>query len=161
MFDYSTFNPEELFALAKIDFQRENYENSLRKLKVLLGRNQIPVQTYSLLGRVYASIGIFEKAKECFEVFVKNVPDAVEELFQLGMVEKDMGNADVAVSLWNDLLTKIPNFPPALYHKALVSIDKNETQDAVELLNLLLETAPEGDELIHRADQLLSKISLQ
>lgn len=161
MFDYSTFNPEELFALAKMDFQRENYENSLRKLKVLMGRNQIPIQTYSLLGRVYASIGIFEKAKECFEVFVKNVPDAIEEKFQLGMVERDMGNSDQAVNLWDELLTQVPNFPPALYHKALVSIDKDDTKHAVELLNSLLETAPEGDELIHRADQLLSRISLQ
>lgn len=161
MFDYSTLDSEEIFALAKIDFQRKNYEASLVKLKALLSRNQIPLQAYSLLGRVYATIGIFRKAKECFQVFVKNNPNALDEKFQLGLVEKDMGNDEAALEQWDSILETAPKFAPALFQKARVLIDKEDKGEAIELLNYLLETAPEGHDLIAETESLLSKINLQ
>lgn len=159
--NYSNFDPEELFALAKYDFSKNEYEPALSKLKVLIGRNQTLLDSYSLAGRIYATLELFEKAKECFSIFVKNAPEAIEERFQLGVVDYNLGNLEDALSMWDELLESYPGFPPALYHKALVMIDKDEVQQATDLLNSLLETAPEGDAHIAMADEMLSKLSLQ
>jgi tetratricopeptide (TPR) repeat protein len=164
MTNFANFDDNELLALADWHFQNDQHEGALDKLKVLLGRGSAPLQTYALLGRLYATIGLFGKAKEAFRFYLDNESDesrTVNETFQLGLVERDMGNTDGAIQIWDNLLQKHPNHSPALYNKALVLSELGQTQAAVELLNHILETAPDNDNHIQMADQLLTRLALQ
>jgi tetratricopeptide (TPR) repeat protein len=164
MNNYSNFDSDELLALADLNFRNEDYEATMHKVKVLLARSEKPLQTYALMGRVYAIIGLLEKAKGAFEYYLKhqNVQEhTLNEHFQLGMVEKDLGNIDTAIDSWDALLQNTPNFAPALYHKALALKNSGRVKDAIEPLNHILETAEDGDSYIEAADKLLSSIALQ
>lgn len=161
MINYSNLDNDEIFALAKIDFRRENYDFCLEKLKCVMARNQIPVAVYSLLGRTYAVLELFERARDVFKMYLEHVPNALQEKFHLGMVEKDLGNNDVAIKLWDEVLAEEPSFIPALYHKAVVFVDKNALQEASQLLNQLLEVVPENDQHAVLAKELLDSIQLQ
>ncbi|WNO11327.1 tetratricopeptide repeat protein [Teredinibacter sp. KSP-S5-2] len=164
MNNYSAFDSDELLALADFDFRNDRPEDALLKLKNLVARAATPLQTYALIGRIYATIGLFEKAKGAFEFYLTKVKDPnakINELFQLGLVERDLGNTDIAIEIWSDLLNEHPNYAPALYHKAETLINLNRVQESVDLLNHILETAEDGDNFIALADQLLSKTVLQ
>lgn len=160
---FSNFDDEELLALADWNFQKDEHELALEKVKVLASRGTGPIQSYALMGRLYATLGLFIKAKQAFQHYLENQPDEnlkVNETFQLGLVERDMGNFDGAMSIWNNLLSNHPNHPPALYHSAVILSENGKQQEAVELLNHILETADDNDGHIQMADQLLSKLVL-
>lgn len=157
----SNFSAEELFALATQDFKREYFEGTLDKLKLLFIRNQAPLEAYSLMGRTYASIGLFDQAKQALSKFLEESPGAINETFQLGMIEKDLGNAEDAMQLWESVLAKAPEFPPALYHSASQLAETDQVQTAIERLNIILETAADEDSYVVLADKLISKLSLQ
>ncbi len=164
MSDYSNFDNDELLALADWNFKKTDYQAAIEKLKTLLARNNVPLNTYALLGRVYATIGLFERAKGAFQFFIDQKQDpstALNERFQLGLVENDLGNSEQAIKIWDEVLASHSNFVPAMYHKAKVLVELNQVQVAVELLNNLLETAEDGNEYIPMADKLLSKLVLQ
>ncbi|WP_143873782.1 tetratricopeptide repeat protein [Catenovulum sediminis] len=158
----STFDTDELLALADIDFQKERNAEALFKLKALIARNNTPIQAYALLGRIYATIGLFPRAQSALRFFIDNnegMP-SVNERFQLGLVESDLGNTEEAINIWSELLTQFPDYPPALYHKAKIFVASGKEQEAIVLLNHILETAQDGDAHISLADKLLSKISV-
>ena len=159
----TSFDNDELLALSDYDFQNDRHQDALVKLKVLIARNQTPLPTYALLGRIYATIGLLERAREAINFYLSRAPkeQTLNEIFQLGLVESDLGNFDIALQIWSDLLIEHPNHCPALFHKANVLIKKGQVQEAVDLLNHILETAPEGDKYIPMADRLLSRIVLQ
>ena len=164
MSNYSNFDNDEVLALADWSYQNGDYQGTLEKLKTLLARNNVPLQTYSSLGRVYATLGLFERAKGAFSFFIDQQPEDApihNEQFQLGLVESDMGNLEQAVEIWDKLLTENKEFVPAMYHKAKALVDLNQIQSAVDILNNLLEVAEDGNEYIPMADQLLSKLVLQ
>ena len=164
MTDYTLFDDPELLSLADLDFQGDRHEAALSKLKILLSRGSAPLQTYALLGRIYATIGLLTKAKQAFGFYLDNESESerrVNETFQLGLVEKDMGNIEDAITIWDDLLNSMPEHSPTLYQKALALIGKGEKQAAVDLLNRVLETADDNDPYIPMADQMLSKLALQ
>jgi len=161
MTDYSLFDSDELFALIERDLAKENYEGALIKLKISLAREGAPDQFYALAGRLYATLELFPRSKGAFEVYVERNPDHYFELFQLGMVNRDLGDEDEALALWQKVLDTEKNYPAALFHSADVLVNQGQIEGATELLNQLLETAPDESEYIGMADQMLTKLSLQ
>ena len=166
MSDASNLDSDELLALANWNLQNGDYQGSLIKLKILLSRNNVPLQAYSALGRVYATLGLYERAKGAFGFFIDQQPEgnkslAFNEQFQLGLVENDLGNVEGAISIWNEILEDNPKFIPAMYHKANALVGLNQIQEAADILNNILENAEDGNEYISLSDQLLSKIVLQ
>ncbi len=155
------FDKDELFALAQHDYENQRLDQALAKLKKMLEGGEFPVNVFSLLGRIYAALGLDQRARVALESFVENVPDVVPEHFHLGMVVRNLGDIEKAVSIWNDVLEKAPNFPPALYHKALYLLDSGEEQGAIELLNRIIETANDADEHIALANDVLSRLSMR
>lgn len=164
MTDFSVFDSDELLALSDLNFQSGNHQDALEKLKILVRRENAPLQTHALLGRIYATLGLFEKAKTAFIFYLEHQTNdrmRVNEFFQLGLVERDMGNFDAALKIWDDLLKAYPNHTPTLYNNAVILAEKQQLQKAADLLNLILEVADDKDQHIQLADQLLSRIALQ
>jgi len=161
MNNFSLLDTDELFALAQLDFEREDYQSALPKLKKLIKGQDFPVGVFSVLGRIYAILGLFNKAKISLETFLEHQPDAVPEHFEIGMIHRQLGDDDSAISVWDDVLEKAPHFPPVLYSKALYLLDCDLTEESLEQLNLIIETANPNDRHIEMANELISQISLQ
>jgi len=161
MNNFSLLDTDELFALAQLDFEREDYQGALPKLKKLITNEDFPVGVFSVLGRVYAILGLFNKAKVALETFLEHQPNAVPEHFEIGMIYRQLGDDDAAIRIWDDVLEKAPNFPPVLYSKALYFLDRDLPEESLEQLNFIIETANPNDRHIEMANELISQISLQ
>lgn len=155
------FEKDELFALAQHDYENERLEQALAKLKRLLDGGEFPVNVFSLLGRIYAALGLDQRAKVALEAYVEQVPEVVPEHFHLGLVMRNLGDTEQAVKIWDDVLEKAPAFPPALYNKALFLLEQNQEQEAIELLNKIIETANDADEHVTLANDILSRLSMR
>jgi tetratricopeptide (TPR) repeat protein len=161
MSDYSLFDPEELFALIEHDIAKENFEGALLKLKISLSRDKVSDQFYALAGRLYATLKLFGRSKSAFEIYVERNPGHYFELFQLGMVNRDLGDEKEALALWQRVIDIESQYPAALFHSADLLAGQGHIEKATERLNTLLETAPDDSEYIALADQMLTKLSLQ
>lgn len=155
---YDIFDSDELLALSRNDMLLQNYELALEKIKTLIARESIPLEVLSLAGKIYATLGLFEKAKSSFSEYLQHAPNAYIELFQLGMVERDLGEINAAVSIWMSVLDLEPNYPDALYYCADAYIQLDLYDKARANLLTLLETAPDDSKYIPMADQLLNRI---
>lgn len=158
MYDFTLFDNDELFALAAFEFEKDEYQNALPKLKRLIATGTPPVGTYSVLGRLYANLRLFEKAKTALEKYLELLPEVVPEHFQLSMVYLELGDEERATATWEAVLDKAPNFPPALFAKAQYLLRDNQPELAVELFNQIIETASPQDQHVEPAKKLVEEI---
>ncbi|WP_185232971.1 hypothetical protein [Teredinibacter franksiae] len=159
--DLGNLESDELLALSEFDLQRELYTEALVKLKLAKGRTDVPIEVHALLGRCYASMGLLARAKASFSALLEIKPDAIHELFQLGMVERDMGNVIKAMQIWDQVLEAESAFAPALFYKAVALVEVDERQSAIDALAILKENPAEAGEYLERAEELLSSLNIQ
>lgn len=159
--DLEIFDQDELLAIATIAFDKQDLMTALPILKKLVTSEQCPVGSFSLLGRIYAILGLYERAMIAFNAYLEHRPEVVPEHFEIGLLHRELGNDNEALKVWDEVLEKAPGFPPALYSKAVYLRDYNLIDDALDLLNTLIETAPPEDRHVEMANQLISEISLQ
>jgi len=156
--ELSIFDQDELLALSLDDMKNQKYAQALEKVKFMLSRDSGPLEVHALAGKIYATLGLFDRAKHAFSNYISEVPDAYVELFQLGMVEKDMGNYDQAIETWTNVLAIHSNYPEALYYLGELNIQLDRISEARTWLLSLIDTAPDGNQFIPLADQLLNRI---
>lgn len=156
--NYELFDEQEMLALIKQDMTNNDYSRALEKLKTILKAEQIPLEAFSLAGKLYATLEMFERAKFYFAEFVKFVPEATVEWFQLGMVEKDIGNIDGAIEIWDKLAASRSDNTEVLYYLADAYIIKLMFNEARDCLLNILENAPDDSPFISMADKLLNRI---
>lgn len=154
----SLFDPVEMLALIRFDMNAKNYNLALEKIKYMFSQGELPVEIFALAGKTYASLNLFDKAKDNFESYLKLVPDAYIELFQLGMVERDLGNTSASIEIWKNVLNVQENYPDALFYLGETCVSLDKIEEAREWLFKLLETAPDSSQYIKMADQLLNSI---
>jgi tetratricopeptide (TPR) repeat protein len=155
------FDAQELFALARIDMERGALEQALQKIKRLIIDPNVPSEAYGLAGRLYAQLGLWDRAKELFQKYLQLNPKAVTEAFQLGMVHFDAGQTDEALKAWSDLLQKHPTHPPALFYRALALAQAGKTADARQNLDVLLKSIPNDNLYFGRGKELLQSLDSQ
>lgn len=155
---FALLEPDELLALALVDMKNQSYQNALEKVKSILSGDDFPPEALALAGKIYATLGLFSRARDSFSAYVQKVPDAHVERFQLGMVEKDSGNYEQALDIWREVLEIHPNYPEALFYMGDLCIGLDRIEEARKWLLALLETAPDESEFIPLADQLLNRV---
>jgi len=146
---------DELLALARLDMDQNRMDQALIKLKHILNTDKGNSDALSMGGKVYAQLGLFDKAKNCFKQYLEINPDSIIDQFQYGMVHFDNGDKDTALSIWNELLAKQPTHPPSLFYKGLLLAQTNQTADARATLSILLQSAPADNLYFGRAKELL------
>ena len=152
------FEADELLALATLDIEQGNIESALLKLKQVLAGKKPPADASAMAARLYAQLGLYERAKGLFETYLKSNPDSIVESFQLGMAHFDTGNTSEALSIWGNVVEKDPVNPPALFYRGLALAQQNEHSDAKKSLDKLLQSAPADNLYFSRAKDLLSAI---
>jgi len=152
------FDADELLALARFDLERNDYEGALGKLKIVVSGDSAPADAFAMTARLYAQLGLFERAKGFFQKYLALNPNALVEKFQLGMAYFDTGNTKEALGLWSEILEKQPIHPPALFYKGFALVQQGQTAEAKDLLNTLLKNAPADNLYFGRARELLQAI---
>lgn len=152
------FDAEEFIALARIDVERGQLDEALWKIKQALKAPAPPAEGLAMGARLYAQLGLFDRAKDLFERYLKLEPNAINETFQLGMVHFDAGQTQEAKKLWDELLAKFPTHPPAMFFRALIMARENEAAAAAQLLERLLKSVPADNLYFERAKELLQTI---
>lgn len=152
------FEADELLALARLDIERGALEEALRKLKQLTALKEPLADAFSLTGRLYAQLGLWDRAKREFQRYLEKEPNAVTEAFELGMVNFDAGHREEAKRIWDGLLQKHALHPPALFYRALLSADQGEATEAKQRLELLLKSVAADNLYFGRAKELMQAI---
>ncbi len=152
------FDSEELVALARFDIDNGHLDKALEKLKRAISMDKVPVEALGMIARLYAQIGLFERAKVYFGQFLNQVPGAVNETFQYGMVQFDMGDDQAALGTWRSLLEKHPDHPPARFYIGLAQAQADLIDDARSTLESLLGSIPVDNLYFGRAKELLQAI---
>lgn len=150
-----TLDSDELLALARMDMDQNRVDQALIKLKHLLNTDKGNSAALAMGGKVYAQLGLFDKAKNCFKQYLEINPASVIDKFQYGMVHFDSGDKDAALVIWNELLAKQPTHPPSLFYKGLLLAQTNHSADARATLSILLQSAPADNLYFGRAKELL------
>ena len=91
------FDNDELLALAKLDISKGNTESALIKIKTVLNDSKAPDEVYSMAAKIYAGLGLFQRAQAMFKSYLDKNPDAPLETFQLGMTFFDGGQRQDAI----------------------------------------------------------------
>lgn len=149
------FESDELLALARIDIERNALDEALRKLKQIINQSDAPAEAFSMAGRLYAQLGLWEKAKTQYQRYLKQQPSAITETFQLGMVHFDAGQKDEAKHTWDTLLEKSSLYPPALFYRALAYAEDGQNQEARLMLDVLMKSVPADNLYFSRAKELM------
>lgn len=153
------FESDELLALARLDFDRGNLEGALSKLKqVLTGDNPLP-EAQAMAARLYAQIGLFDRARPLYQAYLQTNPEAITEKFQFGMTHFDAGQPKEALATWDSLLKEFPTHPPSLFYKALVLAQQGMTADSKQTLDILIKSAPADNLYFGRGKELLQSIN--
>jgi tetratricopeptide (TPR) repeat protein len=153
------FDNEELIALARLDVEKGDLESGLSKLKqVVKSKDDVP-EAKTMLARLYAQLGLFDKAQEFYQSFLDDNPDALVESFQFGMTYFDSGERNRAIDIWNGVLEKNPVFPPALYYKSVALMQEGQSADAKISIEKLLQSAPSDNLYFGKAKELIDGIN--
>ena len=153
------FDKDELLALIKIDTEAKRLDKALEKTKALLTLENLSQDTFLSAGRLYAQLGLFEKAKRYFELAIEGRPEAIHETFELGMVCADAGHRETAMNHWDQVLKLNPKHPPTLFYTALALEEAGQHNLARERLEDLLEATISSNLYHEKARQALTRIS--
>lgn len=154
-----SFDADELIALVKYDVENGALDQALFKLKNVLARRKAPQEAKALAARLYAQLGLFDKAKALYKDYIKDVPDAELETFQLAMTHYDSGEIDQALEIWNQILAKQPTHPPSLFYSSLALANKGNKADAVKNLEKILHAVASDNLYFERAKELMSALN--
>ena len=152
---------DELVALARLDIERGALDAALLKLKQVLTDSEPPAEALAMAARLYAQLGLWDRAKPLFQRYLESQPNAVNETFQLGMVHFDGGQADEAIKIWENLLKSHPTHPPALFYRALAKHQLGQSAEARHSLDVLIKSAPSDNLYFNRAKELLQTVESQ
>jgi len=153
-----SFESDELVALARLNIERGEVDEALWKLKQVITETNPPAEALAMSARLYAQLGLFERAKPLFQRYLELQPNAVNEIFQLGMVHFDAGQQAEALKIWDGLLKTQPTHPPALFYRALALHQLDQSPEARHSLDILLKSAAPDNLYFNRAKELLQTI---
>jgi tetratricopeptide (TPR) repeat protein len=152
---------DELLALALRDLENNRLEEALRKLKPLIAGDDALIEALPLAARVYAQLGLTERAQGCYRRYLAARPDALVECFELGMTHFERGETDEAARLWQGVLERSPAHPPTLFYRALLNARGGRLPDARRDLEVLFNAVPADNLYVGRGRELLQEIDSQ
>lgn len=158
---FSSFEPDELLALAQLDVEKGNISDALLKLKQIISDETAPTEAFSICGQVYARLGLWNRAQAMFQKYLDRDPKAVGEKFQLGLMQGYTGRTADAVKVWDELLQNHPAYAPALFYRALVRAQAGQAVPARQDLDMLLKTASVDNPYFKQGKELLQNIDAQ
>jgi tetratricopeptide (TPR) repeat protein len=156
---FEELDDDELLAVARIDFEKERFDDALLRLKQIIrhsGPTAVPAKAE--LARVHARLKLFGRAQAEFLEFLHENPNALTERFQLGMAYFDSGDGGKALEVWDAMMLQAPLHPPALFFSSVVHAQMGRLGIAVDRCRLITEKVEKDNLYFNRARDLLQKI---
>lgn len=153
-----TLDNDELLALARRDLDAGRIEEALLKLKKLIALSTPYVEALPVAARVYGQLGLLEKARDCYQRYVKAKPDAVLETFELGVTYFEGGDKVEAKKIWDAVLASAPTHPPALFYSGLLAAQEGRMPDAHRNLDVLFKSTPADNLYVVRGRELMKDL---
>lgn len=155
--EMEVLDSDELIALAGIDINNEQFAHALIKLKHALLRCKTG-EINAIIARLYARIGLFDKAQKHFESYLQEYPDALTEMFQYAMTHYDAENMDESYEVFESILRQDPKHPPALYYSSLVLVNQSRHAEAEMRLQYILDEIDSENLFSLKAKELLGAL---
>lgn len=156
--DLSLFDQHELLALVKLDIENKQLEGALAKLKHLTQQDACPAEAYSIAGKLYAQLQLFEHAEAMFQRFLAIHPNEQHTQFELGMVMLDQSKADEALKQWSKILEQDAMHPPSLFYSAAANLQLGKLSESKSLLEIILQHIPASNLYYGRAREELARL---
>lgn len=154
------FDGVELTALAKVDLENDHLTEALAKLKSATRVEDAPADAWSMLGKLYARLAIFDRAESALATYLTLKPEALQERFEYGLVQYENGNPEGALATWDRVLDGRPDYPPAMFYKAILLIDRDRRDNAIALLQKLIESVDETNLYAGKAREALEELGV-
>ncbi len=155
------FDAEELLALAGHEFQRGEFQPALLKPKRLVSRSKPLGAALEMIARLYARIGLMDRAQKSFLEYLETNPQSAHATFELGVTYFDQGKSGKALECWKRTLELEPAYPPALFYSALAHAVGGDADDARRQLDVLFKSAQADNLYVGRGRELLKSIEEQ
>lgn len=152
------FDNDEMFALARRDLEAGRMEEALFKLKKLIAGPDAMTEALPHAARVYAQLGLMEKARDCYRRYLKTKPDATLESFELGITYFEGGEGGEAKKVWDRVLEAQPTHPPTLFYSGLLAAREGRLPDARRNLDVLFKATAADNLYVTRGKELLRDI---
>ena len=149
---------DELLALARLDMEKGRVEEALRELKAVIAGPDPLAEALPLAARIYAQLGLSERAQDCYRRYLAARPDALLESFELGMTHFDRGDTGEAETLWRGVLERAPTHPPTLFYRALLHARAGRMPEARRDLDVLFQAVPADTLYVGRGRELLQEL---
>jgi len=157
----SLFDPEELFALAKVELKNGAVSDALEKLKQLTGSADAPDGAFSVCGQIYLQLELWDRAEAMLKKHLERHPGAPDETFFLGSVYYQSARAPQALKIWDELLQKYPSYTPALLYRAILRSQHGENVGARQDLDMLMKVTPVDNPYFKPAKDLMQHLDAQ
>src|SRR5262245_36330646 len=152
------FDEAELLARSRRDLENGRIEEALLKLKKLMTQATPYVDAFPVAARVYGQLGLLDKARDCYQHYVKAKPEATLEYFELGVTYFESGDKNEAKKIWDTVLVKAPTHPPTLFYSGLLAAQDGRMPDAHRNLDVLIKSTPADNLYVTRARELLKDL---
>ena len=149
----------ELTFFAQQALQRGDLEKALIMVKSALAQEAAPMVSHAIIGRIYAQMGLFDRAVMHLQYYSDREPDAYHVNSQLGLALFRSGHSDAAIATWEEKVLSInATHPPALYFLAYALACKHDWAKSQRAIDILLSSAGKDNLFSVKAKQLRSSI---
>ena len=152
------FEADELLALARLDIEAGRLDRALSKLKQAVSIEGDLSEAVVELARLYAQLGLQEKAKPLFRGALDQNGENPDLKFQFGMVCFETGEIEVAMGQWSSVLEISPAYPPALYFRAVAHLQAGRKDEARKSLQQVFEKVSSDNLYFERAKLLMARL---
>ena len=104
---------ENFFAQAVLHHQNNKLQLAINSYNEVLKINPIHCNAHNNLGAAYRTLGLFQKAKECFEKLIELNPNDVSACSNLGVLLKDLNDYDNGTKYLEKAIKIDPNYSQA------------------------------------------------
>lgn len=157
-FDLDT---DELLAFVRINIEKREFEPALKKLKVIIGSDDVPAEAYLIAARLYATLGLFLKSQEHYKLFNAAEPENTIGRFELGMTLFDSNDNTGALEHWKLILDANPTHPPALFYSALAQAKLADLATAQNHLDVLMKSVAADNAYFQKGRELAASLDAQ
>lgn len=152
---------EELLAFIRINIENRELEPALTKLKIVLGSDDVPTETYLISARLYATLGLFSKSQAHYKLYNAAEPENTIGRFELGMTLFDLNDNKGALEYWALILNDNPSHPPALFYTSLAQAKLGESKSAQNNLDVLMKSVSADNAYFQKGRELAASLAQQ
>ncbi len=143
------------YNLAKIYFDKESYDQPQELLSALITDienkkeevtdGRLLLRSKNLLGLIYLTKEIYDKAQEQFNEIIKTDPLFYEAYYNLGITYEKMKDLDQAIINFKKAVELKPDYASAYYHLGVLNLILKNKKEAISSLEKVFSLSPESN----------------